>query len=523
MIRKRVVALVTPYVISHRTAEETLALGYLAAVLREGGYRVIVVDGWLRGIGPEEMVEYVASISSPDVVCMSCYRSNLEQARHLLRCFEEKFGKIPSICGGYGPTFHDTDFLEAGFLVAVRGEAEHLITSIIKSLINKEDPCGIKGISYKKEGRIVRTEAERPIINLDFIPFPERDEINYLSRRKNPAHVSTSRGCRAHCSFCSVAAFTAIGTKKEKWRGRSIKNIVDELRFLYEQFGITHVKFVDDSFIEPPRNECWADQFASAIAHYNIPLRFRTQVRADRLTLPMVKSLKKCGWFSTSIGIENAAATALGRMCKSATVQNNLNSLKWLHNNDVYVQMGMILFDPFTTMAELEENYYFLKDHDWVITKGIFTEMFAAKGTLFAKQLKRNNLVNAESLYESYRYEIHDPVTRRAYCMLKKWHRSHAQVYDWVIDSLSAPKVLPDIGYKEVHFLCRELLKKDIYFLKLTIDHVCKDSIGQEDDALVLDVIKENSMFYSGIEKVIRAIYFRFGLTYDGTLNPFLE
>lgn len=269
MIRRKEVALVTPYAISHRTAEETLALGYLAAVLREEGYGVIIVDGWLRGIGPEEIVEYVASISSPDVVCMSCYRSNLEQARHLLRCFEEKFGKIPSICGGYGPTFHDIDFLGAGFLVAVRGEAEHLITRLVKSLVNKEDPGGIKGITYKKEGLIVRTETEGPITNLDLISFPERDEVAYLSRRKNPAHVSTSRGCRAHCSFCSVAVFAAIGPKKGKWRSRSIKNIVDELRFLYEQFGITHVKFVDDSFIEPPRNECWADQFASAIAHYN--------------------------------------------------------------------------------------------------------------------------------------------------------------------------------------------------------------------------------------------------------------
>ena len=86
--------------------------------------------------------------------------------------------------------------------------------------------------------------------------------------------------------------------------------------------------------------------------------------------------------------------------------------------------------------------------------------MFAAEGTLFAKQLIQSNSVNGESLYQSYRYKIRDPIVRRAYCMLKKWHRSHAQVYDWVIDALSAPKVLPDDGYKGVHFLCCELLKE---------------------------------------------------------------
>jgi len=39
------VVLATPAPVTHRTAEENLVLGHLAAMLRDAGHRVGVVDG----------------------------------------------------------------------------------------------------------------------------------------------------------------------------------------------------------------------------------------------------------------------------------------------------------------------------------------------------------------------------------------------------------------------------------------------------------------------------------------------
>ena len=41
------------------------------------------------------------------------------------------------------------------------------------------------------------------------------------------------------------------------------------------------------------------------------------------------------------------------------------------------------------TFEELKENYEFLREYDWIITKGIFSEMFAADGTLYTEKLKK--------------------------------------------------------------------------------------------------------------------------------------
>jgi anaerobic magnesium-protoporphyrin IX monomethyl ester cyclase len=514
------VALITPHTLSHRTAEETLALGYLASVLRSNGYGVTIIDGWLRGVGPEEIAQELAQ-NVPDVICMSCYRSNLDQAIDLLAEIAKKCGSIPIICGGYGPTFHDEDFLNAGFTVAVRGEAEHVITRIVDAIVSNSGFSEIPGVTYVVGNGIVRTERAQPILNLDELPFPSRDEIHYAMARKNPIHVCTSRGCKAHCQFCSIFTFALGASRENRWRHRSIKNIVDELRSLYEKFGVTHIKFVDDSFLEPPRDVNWVFEFVETLSKYDLPLRFRTQVRADRLNEDIVSGMKRAGWFATSVGIENAAPSALRRMGKDATVEDNWHALEMLHRHGIYVQMGMILFDDATTMNELEVNHHFLTRHDWVVTKGIFTEMFAAEGTPYTKKLVRKGKIQISEVLQNHRYEVANPTARRVYQMLKAWHKSHSSLYDWVIDSISAPKVLPDEGYQSVHALCQQLTACDTKFFRYVLDHVASSS-PQTDVQAIERVIVEHAPFYATVWAQIRKIYDRYGLVYDGIPNPFL-
>jgi len=516
------IALVTPTTDSNRTAEETLALEYLASVLREKGHGVVVIDGWLRGIDSETIVEQIFKENVPDVICMSCYRSNLQRAMELLCKIKQRYKDIPVICGGYGPTFHDQDFIDAGFDLAVRGEAEHIICQLIDRILSKNSLSTIHGITYKQNGIVVRTPVSKPITDLDLIPFPDRDEIRTTIKLKNPVHVCTSRGCRAHCSFCSIAAFNQFLPIKDRWRYRSIENIVDELQWLHSKFGVTHIKFVDDSFIEPPRDEFWAIRFADAIINKGIHIRFRTQVRADRLTIETVANLKRAGWFSTSVGIENAAASALRRMGKVADQNDNIRSLKWLQQAGIYVQMGMILFDYATTIEELRENYMFLKSQEWIVTKGIFTEMFAAEGTDITTKLRQKGVAGNKKRQQNYRYKILDPNARRAYQIIKLWHRSHAEIYDLAIDPITAPKVLPEEGYMRLHTVCRRLIVKDVEFLDSVLNHIETEDVI-EDKEFVVWSIKEHVGFYGQMKTKAQDIYNDYGLMYNGILNPFVN
>jgi len=516
------VALLTPPTRSHRTAEETLALGYLGAQLRNSSYEVRIVDGWLEQLNAEEMVDKIAIGGAPAIVGFSCYRSNLEQAKEVLGIVRERFGNIPSLCGGYGPTFHDEEFLTCGFTVAVRGEAENSIADLIDALLKDNDLAVIPGITFRKNGQIVRTERIEPITNLDLINMPARDTISSAINQHNFVHMSTSRGCTANCIFCSIIAFDRGGPRKVRWRQRSIKNIVAEVEALNKAHGVHHFKFVDDSFIEHPRDEHWAEELRDELLTRDLQIKFRTQVRADKLTPRLTRILKEAGWFSTSVGVENASSNALKRMGKSADQAQNLAALGMLEQNEIYVQMGMILFDPYTTMSELWENLTFLKTHPWPINKGVFTEMFAAEGTPFTRLGQKRGFLSDATNTQNYAYSIQDEQSRRMYAILKTWHRSHSTIYDWVIDPLTAPKVLPEDDYREAHALCKELQTLDLRFFERALLHVSDVSSASDDPDLVQESIYTSVPSYLAIENRIGILYARNGLKYEAEPNPFL-
>lgn len=516
------VALMTPPTRSHRTAEETLALGYLGAQLRRSGYEVCIVDGWLERLTAEEMASRIGFGGAPAIVGFSCYRSNLDQAKELLDIVRERFGNIPSICGGYGPTFHDEDFLDNGFTVVVRGEAESNIVDLIDALLKGDNLNLIFGITFREDGQTVRTERIEPITNLDLIDQPVRDTVSLAIKQRNFVHMSTSRGCTANCIFCSIIAFDRGGPRKVRWRQRSIENIVAEIETLNKAYGVQHFKFVDDSFIEPPRDERWAEKLRDELQARRLQIKFRTQVRADRLTPRLTRILKEAGWFSTSVGVENASRSALKRMGKSANQAQNLAALDMLEQNKIYVQMGMILFDPYTTMSELWENLTFLKAHPWPINKGVFTEMFAAEGTPFTRLGQKRGFLSDETNTQNYAYSVQDEQSRRVYAMLKTWHRSHSTIYDWVIDPLTAPKVLLEDGYREAHALCKELQVLDLRFFERALQHVSDVSNASDDPDLVRESINTSVPSYLAIESRIGILYARNGLKYEAVPNPFL-
>lgn len=516
------IGIVTPSSQSHRTAEETLSLGYLGAVLRSNDYEVCVVDGWLESLSSEEIVDRLGSDGSPSVVGVSCYRSNIAQAVEVLIAIRKRFGQIPVICGGYGPTFHEQLFIENGFTAVVKGEAEHIIVPLVHALVSGRSIEGIPGISYLKDGQICNIARSEPVADLDHLPFPIRDTVEAAIEQGNFVHLCTSRGCEAHCSFCSIFSFAKGAPGQRRWRQRSVGNIVDEIRCLHETYGITHFKFVDDSFLEPPRDTSWAEKFQKEVSRHNLHIKFRTQVRADRLNSEIVKALKEAGWFSTSVGIENFSAKALKRMGKIASVDDNLAALELLTTHGIYTQMGMILFDPHTDISELSDNLSLWKTHRWPITKGVFTEMYAAEGTVFAAKLVRRGLLQNDPIMQNHSYQIIDPQARRVYLMLKGWHRSHSTVYDWVIDSLTAPKVLIGGDHEKVYQLYRVLQSLDLEFFERALNHVIATKENVDDLAIVRAAVDESVRTYKTVESNIAEIYSRNRLSYNAVPNPFL-
>jgi anaerobic magnesium-protoporphyrin IX monomethyl ester cyclase len=516
------IVLATPAPTSHRTAEENLGLGYLASVLRKHGHRVEIIDGWLEGLSPSELAERILAVENPIWLGFSCYRSNMARAIETVECLRATGSALPVIAGGFGPTFFAEQFIRSGFDVVVRGEAEHAVLELTRYFCEGSPVLeDIPGLTFSRACQIVNTGPPQQADDLDALPLPARDTLPLALRRRSAIHILTSRGCAAHCLFCSIVSFAQL-SRGPNWRQRSIHGIVDELEALVQQ-GARCFKVIDDSLIEPPRDAKWCSQFAQEIERRNLLVRLRGSIRSDRVTRNVLAELRRVGFYAFSCGIESFSPTALQRMAKTARLEDNLRALDLFAEYDMLIQAGHILFDHETTLVELRENLEGMRRYRWTVSKGIFTEMFAAEGTPFTRLLeKRGRLKSKGTQMENHSYLVADPKARSIYRALKHWHMAHMTTYDKAIDAISAPKDVDGSALTEFHRLSVRLRERD---LDLFAELLNRCEGGESEEELMLYVETEIdgwSIWYKAIDAEVDRAYADSGLCYDAEPNPFV-
>lgn len=301
-----------------------IGLGYIASVLEKGGYSVKIIDMAVSGMKHMDLGREVKMIK-PKIVGISFMTNQYEEAVNVSAVVKRVNKHIPVIVGGPHVSASPHEILALKTVdIAVMGEGESSVLEVVDNYLKgKGDKLEtIKGIAYKAEEKIYVNERREFIQNLDSLPFPAWHLLP-LDRYSVPATggsvaervftVISSRGCPNCCIFCDSHAVFG-----RKFRGRSAKNIFDELVYLEQNFGATQFDFVDD-IITIDKNRVF--ELCALILKYSCKFKWMCNVRVNTVDLEMLEFMKRAGCVRIEFGVESGDTEVLRKLKKGITIE----------------------------------------------------------------------------------------------------------------------------------------------------------------------------------------------------------
>ena len=337
---------------------QSLGLAYIAADLKANGIESFVFDGCGvdRFSNIEELLNILIELN-PTHVGFYVVEHNFKITVNFIKLLKEKIN-LQIFLGGPQVVFLADEIMhhyeDVDFILV--GESEGKLPSIIA---HDYTP---KGIFYRDNKSIKHTSLECENIELDKLIFPVRQlgdkclltREQYNNKNYYMVPISSSRGCPYTCSFCAVPAM--VLSQHIKWRFRSATSVCKEIRLIYEEYKDIYIRFIDDNFLV---NINRAMEICRGIRKIgDIPFSFSGRVNAIlTLTDEQLAEMKNCGLTAIEIGVENFNDNVLERYQKKNTAVEVKKALKKLLKNDIHPAIDFIMFDPWTTVEELQNNY----------------------------------------------------------------------------------------------------------------------------------------------------------------------
>jgi len=152
-----------------------LGIAYIAAVAEGLGHKVTLIDADVEEMSVDDVINEIKKIK-PDIVGTTATTPIYASARMILDKTKEFDNNIITILGGFHitalpeRTMKESKSADYGII----GEAEETFKELLKKIEKKQDVSKIKGISYRKDDKIIINPRREPIKDLKTLPLPAR-------------------------------------------------------------------------------------------------------------------------------------------------------------------------------------------------------------------------------------------------------------------------------------------------------------------------------------------------------------
>lgn len=325
---------------------------YLVSIFRNFGHEV---EFWKNKIGKADLVIIQSSIID--------FYEDLKWAKEIKRR-KIKVG----FCGAFASALPEL-FLKCGDFVII-GEPESAAYRIAKEEILPK-----------------RVMISPPVKNLDSLPFPSWDIFPYkdysyfpVIRKKPILTILTSRGCPFPCGYyCPYPNFQG-----KTWRKRSVKNVIEEIKYLIKNYQIKALDFRDPNFTLDKER---ARNIAEEIIKNNIKIYWSCETHLNSLDKNLIKILYRAGLRNINVGIESGSEEVLKKSKRINSSKRHQNEIiDYCQNLGISVAAFYILGLPSDTRETIGETIKYSQKLNTMIAQ--FSLCTPYPGTKFYEEIK---------------------------------------------------------------------------------------------------------------------------------------
>lgn len=216
----------------------------LAAAVPE--HECTIYDAFVEPISYQRYVQLILDFDVIAIsVCCPSTALNIQITVNIIRSINPK---ASIVVGGHHASAYAEQWVKRGADIVITHEGEETFKAVIDTLAQGRQLHSVAGIVFKEQGKIIRTPKREFLTNLDLLPMPRWDLVNFEKYKgvfgdTGPsAFVETSRGCCFSCSFCCVCWMWNY-----QQRYKSSKRVIDEIVTL-KNLGVTTIAIADDNF-----------------------------------------------------------------------------------------------------------------------------------------------------------------------------------------------------------------------------------------------------------------------------------
>jgi anaerobic magnesium-protoporphyrin IX monomethyl ester cyclase len=406
MTIKRVALITPPYhsgVVESAGTWLNVGFVYIAGSLRAAGYEVDYYDAmslWHKWPDIKKRIEAF----KPDVIATTAYTASVIEALKLCNLAKQVNPAVVTVLGNVHAAFCYDEILPEEHDVLdyiVRGEGEVTLVELLNCLNAGGDPSTVNGLAFWRNGGVVVTPKSHYIHDLDNLPtawdLVEWPIYTYRAKKNSRlAIISTARGCKSQCSFCSQQLFWA-----QTWRARSAENVVNEIEMLSRTYGVEVAMLADE--LPTFDRERW-ERILDLMIERQVPVKLLMETRVDDILrdADIMWKYKKAGVEHIYVGVESGSQATLDLFKKDTEVSQSKQAIDIINNADIVTETSLVLGLPDDTpesiarTVELAKHYnpdmaFFLAIAPWP-----YAELYPQlEEYVFTKDYSKYNLVEA--------------------------------------------------------------------------------------------------------------------------------